>query len=58
MQHGTWTKLGAEIIFPVSIKPDLNTDLENTSNSLEYFELFITPETAILISRETNCGAQ
>jgi hypothetical protein len=58
MQHGTWTKLGAEIIFPFNSKPDLNTDLENTSNSQEYFELCITPETAKLISRETNRYAQ
>jgi hypothetical protein len=55
MQHGTWTKVGAEWPwFPFSGKPGLNVDLEDPNSPLEYFELFITPESAELISWETN----
>jgi hypothetical protein len=35
-----------------------NVDLEDPNNSLDYFELLITPELAKLISRETNRYAQ
>jgi hypothetical protein len=59
MQLGTWTKVGAERPrFPFSGKPGLNVDLEDQNSPLEYFELFITPERAELISRETNLYAQ
>jgi hypothetical protein len=51
MQHGTWTKVGAEWPhFPFSGKP---VDLEDPDNLLDYCELLITPELVKLISRET-----
>jgi hypothetical protein len=51
MQHGTWAKVGAERPrFPFSGKPGLNFDLEDLNNPLEYYELLITPDVAILIS--------
>jgi hypothetical protein len=59
MQHETWTKVGAkQSHFPFSGKPGLNVDLEDPNNPLEYFELFITPTLAELISRETSQYAE
>jgi hypothetical protein len=53
MQHGTWTKVGAEWLhFPFRGKPDLNAHLEVPNSVLDYFELLITPELAELKSRE------
>jgi hypothetical protein len=55
MQHGIWTKSGAERPrFPFTGKPGINVDLEDPSNSLEYFELFCAPEIAEVVARETN----
>jgi hypothetical protein len=45
MQHGTWTKVGAErlrVLF--SGKLGLNVHLEDPNNLLDHFELLITPE--------------
>jgi hypothetical protein len=43
MQHGTWTKVGAErLYFPFRCKPGLNVDLEDRNNPLENSELLIT----------------
>jgi hypothetical protein len=39
-------------------RPDLYLDLEDHDNPMGYFELFITPELADVISRETNWYAQ
>jgi hypothetical protein len=59
MQHGTWTKVGAERPhFPFSGKPGLNVHLEDPNNLLDYFQLLTTPELTELISRETNQYAQ
>jgi hypothetical protein len=59
MQHVTWTRIGVERPrFPFDGKPGISVDLEDRNNPLEYFELFITPEIAELISRETNRYAQ
>lgn len=59
MQHGTWTNIGKERPrFPFTGKPGLNVEIEDNNNPLEFFELFITPEIAELISRETNRYAQ
>jgi hypothetical protein len=42
MQNGIWAKSGAEQSrFPFTGKPGINVDLEDFSNLLEYFELFI-----------------
>jgi hypothetical protein len=55
MQHNTWTRSDAERPhFPFSGKPGISVDLEVRNNPLEYFELFITPEIAELISREAS----
>jgi hypothetical protein len=59
MQHGAWTKLGAERpCFPFNGKPGLNVDLEDPIIQLDYFELCVTPEIAELISKEINRFAQ
>jgi hypothetical protein len=59
MQHDTRTSVGIErLCFPFSGKHGINVDLEDRNNPLEYFELFITPESARLISRETNWHIQ
>jgi hypothetical protein len=53
IKHGTWTNVGTERPrFPFIGKPGLNVKIENSENPLEFFELFITPEIAELISRE------
>ena len=53
IKHGTWTNVGTERPhFPFIRKPVLNVKIENSENLLEFFELFITPEIAELISRE------
>jgi hypothetical protein len=45
MQHGICAKSGAEQPrFIFTGKSSLNIDLEDPSNSLEYSELFCTPE--------------
>jgi hypothetical protein len=55
MQHGIWTKSGAERPrFPFTSKAGINVDLEDPSNPLEYFELFCTQDIAEVIARETN----
>jgi hypothetical protein len=59
MQHGTWAKLGAEgPNFPFTGKCGINVDLEDTSNPLQYLELFCTPDIVEVIARETNRYAQ
>jgi hypothetical protein len=59
MQHGTWTKTGAEQPhFPFSGKPDLKVHLEDPNSLLDYFQLLITPDLTELISRETKQYAQ
>jgi hypothetical protein len=40
--------------FPFTSNPGINADLEDTSNPLEYFELFCAPEIAEVLDRETN----
>jgi hypothetical protein len=40
--------------FPFTGKPGINVDLEDPSNSLEYFELFCMPDTVEVIATETN----
>jgi hypothetical protein len=58
-QYNTWRSVGTERPhFSFSGKPDINVDLENQNNPLEYIGLFITPEVAEIVSRETNCYAQ
>jgi hypothetical protein len=55
MQHGIWAKSGGEWpCFPFTGKHFLNVDLQDPSNSLEYFELLCTPEIVVVIARETN----
>nr|CAD7575868.1 unnamed protein product [Timema californicum] len=59
IHHGTWTKVGTERPrFPFSGQPGLKVQLENPDDPLEYFELFITPEIAEMISTESNRYAQ
>jgi hypothetical protein len=59
MQHGIWTKSGAERPrFSFTGKPGINVDLEDPSNLLEYFELLCTPEIVKLKAGETNRYAQ
>ena len=53
IQHGTWTNIGTERPrFPFIGKPGFNVKIENSENSLEFLELFITPKIAELIIRE------
>jgi hypothetical protein len=41
MQHGIWAKPGAEQSrFPFTGNPGIDVDLEDPSNSLEYFVLY------------------
>jgi hypothetical protein len=55
MQHGVWAKSGSEQpLFPFTDKPAINVDLEDPSNTVEYFEVFCTLEIAELIARKTN----
>jgi hypothetical protein len=55
MQQDTWSRVGVDRLhFHFNGKPGTNVDLEAQNNPWEYFELFITPEIAKLISRETN----
>jgi hypothetical protein len=55
MQHGTWTKVGAERPqFPFSGKTGQNVDLKDPNSPLEYFELFITPELAESKAKQRN----
>jgi hypothetical protein len=55
MQPDVWADLGAEQpCFPFTGKPDINVDLEDPSDPLEYFELFCAPDIAKVIARETN----
>jgi hypothetical protein len=55
MLHGMWAKSGAEWPhFPFTGNPGINVDLEDSSNPLEYLDLFCTPEIAEVIARETN----
>jgi hypothetical protein len=43
MQPDVWVNAGAEQpCFPFTGKPGINVDLEDPSNTLEYFELFCT----------------
>jgi hypothetical protein len=59
MQHGIWTKSGAEWpCFPFTAKPGRNVDSEDPSNPLEYFELFCTPDIAEVMATEQNWCAQ
>jgi hypothetical protein len=59
MQHGTWSKVGAQWPnFSFSGKPVLSIHLEDLSNLLDYFDLLITSECAKLLCRETNQSAQ
>jgi hypothetical protein len=45
MQHGMWAKSGAEQPhLPFTGKPGINVGLEDSSNTLEYFDWFCTPE--------------
>jgi hypothetical protein len=54
MQHAVWVKLGAELpSFPFTGTSDMNVDLEDPTNPLEYFELLHTPEIVDVIARET-----
>jgi hypothetical protein len=42
MPHGMWAKSGAEQPhFPFTGKSDINVDLDDPSNPLKYFELFV-----------------
>jgi hypothetical protein len=43
---------------PFTGKPGINVDLEDSSNPLEYSELFCTPEIVEVIARETTRYAQ
>jgi hypothetical protein len=55
MQHDVWARSGAERqCFPFTGKPGINTELEDASNPLKYFQLFCTPEIVEVIARETN----
>jgi hypothetical protein len=59
MQHGTWAKVGAQwTCFPFNSKPGLIVDIEDHNNSLDHFELLVTPGLVKLINRETNQYAQ
>jgi hypothetical protein len=59
MQPDAWANSGNEWpCFPFTGKPGINVDLEDPSNSLEYFELFCTADIAEVIARETNQYAQ
>jgi hypothetical protein len=52
MGPDVWVDLGDERPhFPFTGKPGRNVDLEDPSNSLEYIELFCTPDIAELIAR-------
>jgi hypothetical protein len=54
MQYGIWAKWGAELPrLPFTGKPGINDGLDDTSNPLEYFDLFHTPEIAKVIARGT-----
>jgi hypothetical protein len=54
-----WAKSGAEEPhFPFTGKPGINTDLEDPTNTLKYFELFCMTEIAEVIARETNHHVQ
>jgi hypothetical protein len=56
MQHGIWAKTASEQpCFPFTDKTDINIDLGDPSNPLEYF---CTPEIMEVIARETNRYAQ
>jgi hypothetical protein len=59
MHPDIWENSGAErSCFPFTGKPGINVDLEDSSNLLEYFELFCTPAFEEVIARETNLYAQ
>jgi hypothetical protein len=59
IQPDVWANSGAErSCFPFLSKPGINVDLQDPSNSLEYSELFFTPDIAEVIARETNRHAQ
>jgi hypothetical protein len=54
-QHGRLAKPGAERPrFPFTSKSGIYVNSEDPSNTLEYFELFRTPEIAEVIARERN----
>jgi hypothetical protein len=54
MKPDKWTNSGAGRHFPFTGKLDINVDLENPGNLLEYFELFCMPDIVEVIVRETN----
>jgi hypothetical protein len=55
MQPDVWAESGAkQPHFPFTAKPGINVDLEDPSNSLEYFELFCMSDIGEVIAKETN----